>query len=304
MPMLDFTIAGDAFADGAGDDRFLLDLSEQLSSLYGKMVRQGQVFRIRRIQMSIFNPNTPLQDEVMAAAGRVLWFHPTGPRKKAWRSAFKATQVARRGQGAVMTTPNYDFRVGFMDGYESNNGVNNQDGVKWNAWLNADDEPLMLHSSYENQSIFQVYNTYALVGLDEAPRRPGALLSHGFGSPFQKDADAILDPLDYTTADHDGYFLPGAASFDASSQNFQMSFTSLFESNIGATEAANSVSGPATLEGPIDCMCGLLAIHVDTTTVDDSAAQSQDWGVRISVDVESWTPIVSRKSRRRKGRKK
>lgn len=304
MPRLLYSFAGDAFGDGAGDTRFLIDLSRTLSELYGRLIRQGAVFRVKSIQASIYNPNTAAQDEVMAVSGKYLWYHPTSPRKKAWKSAFKATQVARKGQGAVMTAPNYDFRVGFSDGYAGDTGVPLQDGVAWNAWLNADDEPLLLSSGNLGQGVFQVYNDYALVSDDTAPHRPGAVFSHGFGSPFQKDADAIADPLDYTTGDSDGYFTPGQASLQASSALFQCSFTSLYESAIGATEAANSVTTTDTVEGPLDVMCGLIGIHVDMTMVDDDTPQSQDYGLRIAVDVESWSPIVKRKRKNGKSKRK
>ena len=50
-------------------------------------------------------------------------------------------------------------------------------------------------------------------------------------------------------------------------------------------------------------MCGLLGVYIDTTTIDDSLGQTADWGIEVSVEVESWTPIM-KKSRRTKRSKR
>lgn len=124
----------------------------------------------------------------------------------------------------------------------------------------------------------------------------------GFGSPYQKDADALLDVLDYVANDHATYFTKGMASENAQTAPFQCSFTSIFASQVGEDSDANSVTNPSTVRGPIDVLCGLVGVYVDTTTIDDSVTQTQDWGLQISVDVESWSPILKRKKRGRKSR--
>lgn len=298
MVRLEYSFSGDAFADGSGGDKFLIDLSEDLSALYGRLIRQGQVFRIRQIDARIYNPNTTLQDEVMAVSGKYIYFHPTGARKGAWKNAYRATQEARKRIGFKTHTGNYDFRVGFSDGYATDVGVAplfNQQGVKYNAWLDAEDEPLMLINSNDEQSIFGVYNTM----MDQLPA-PVTPSYSGFGSPYQKDADALADVLDFVANDTSGgYFVKGQAALDAQTAPFQCSFTSIYASSVGETSDANSVTNPSHLEGPLDVLCGLIGVYIDTTTIDDSLSQTQDWGLQISVDVEEWSPILKSKKRRR-----
>jgi len=297
MLRLQYYFGGDAFADGAGGDKFLIDLSDEMSQVYGRLIRQGQIFKVSGVDVRIVNPNTVLQDEVMALSGKFLYFHPTGPRKKAWLNAFKATQTARRYFGEQTKSPGYDFRVGLASGYSTDVGAGNE-GVRFNAWLNAADDPLQLTNTVNDRDIFGVYNGSLIEA--EAPRKN---TDGGFGGPFQKDADALLDVLDYVTNDSDPIIEQlGAASDEAQSVPFMVSFTSLYESAAGATEAANSVTNADHIDGPLDVMCGLLGVYIDTTTIDDDLVQSQDWGLEVSIEVESWTPIMkkSRKSKRSK----
>jgi len=59
-------------------------------------------------------------------------------------------------------------------------------------------------------------------------------------------------------------------------------------------------------------MCGLVGVYVDTVAVDDSETENQDYGLEVTLDIESWKPIMGRsktraryakKSKGRKGRK-
>ena len=299
MVRLDYTFGGDAFADGAGGDKFLMDVSEKLSSLYGRLIRQGQIFRIRDISCRIVNPNTLAQDEVMAVSGKYVWYAPTKPRKEAWKNAFQSTMDARKRIGFKTATDNYDFRIGFAEGYSTDVGIGNA-GVKMNAWLDSATKELMMTHSNDEQNIFGVYNSMmAHVEL------PGQLSYSGFGSPYQKDAGAALDVLDFVCNDADPFFVTDQASTEAQTAPFMVSFTSLYESAAGATEDANSVTISDSTGYLGDTMCGLIGVYVDTTTIDDDTPQTQDWALNVSIDVQSWSPILKRKRRRSKrGRRK
>lgn len=295
MPRLQYTFDGDAFADGAGGDKHLIDLSEELSGLYGKLVRQGQIFTVNNVDIRLVNPNTALQDEVMAVSGKLIWYHPTGPRIRAWKTAFRATQNQRKMLGTT-GSEGYDFRVGFAPGYSTDVGAFNT-GVKYNAWLNNAGDPLLLSSPGDSdQDIFGNYNLNR--DSSELPKNPHG----GFGHWAQKDAGAALDELDFVTHE-DGFYVDGSASLAAASLGFQLSFTSLYESALGATEAANSVTNASRmdLDGPV--MLGLIGVYIDTTTIDDDMPQSQDWRIEISVDVEKWSPIFKGRKKSRRSRR-
>jgi len=299
MPRLQYTFGGDAFADGAGGDKFLIDLSEGLSDLYGKMVRQGQIFTIRQIDVRMVNPNTVVQDEVMGVSGKFVWFHPTGPRKKAWANAFRACQRLRgvHGFSGASSPRNYDFRIGLAEGYSTDTGVWS-DGVKFNAWCNSDNDELHLTHGSDEQSIFAVWNKSLMY--NASPYN----YVEGFGTPWASDAAATGDQIDFIVNEYT-YFEQDKASLEAASAPFQLAFSQVFDSaghvvsyDIGST------TSPSHVQGPLSVMCGLLGVYIDTSTVDDSELQTQDWQIEISVDVQSWNPILKGRSRRRrKGRR-
>lgn len=298
MPRLQYDFSGDAFADGSGGDKFLIDLSEGLSNLYGKMVRQGQIFRVRQVDVRCVNPNTLVQDEVMGVSGKLVWFHPTSPRKKAWLGAFRACQKLRGlyGFSSASSPRNYDFRVGLAQGYSTDVGIFGE-GVKFNAWCNSDSDELHLTHGNEWQSIFGVWNK-SLMNISSPYN-----YTEGFGTPFATAADALGDEMDFISQEY-VYFKKDQASLEAASAPFQVAFSQVFDSaghivsyDIGGTTT------PSHIDGPLDVMCGLLGVYVDTTTVDDSETQTQDWRIEVSVDVESWSPIVKRRKSKKSRRK-
>jgi len=294
MPRLEYRFSGDAFADGAGDDNFLIDLSANLSRLYGRLIRQGQIFKINSVDVRIVNPNTPVQDEVMAVSGKLVYFHPTSGRTKAWKTAKSSVMSHRKTMGLKTTRGNYDFRVGLFKGWGSTTDTGILlSGVQHNAWINSSSDYLVLNGGGDTDvDIFGNHNA----NLNTSPGLTNP--TGGFGHWAMKDAASIADELDFMRNEHT-FFTPGEAALFTSSLPFQVSFTSVFASGIGASEAANSVTTSDRASGPLYVMCGLLGVKIDTTTVDDSAAQVADWTLEISVDVESWSPL-QKKSRRKK----
>ena len=302
MPRIQYSLEGDAFADGAGGDKLLLDLSEKLSLIYGNQVRQGQIFTVRQVDVRMYNPNTLTQDEVMGVSGKLVYFAPTKNRKLAWKNAFMTWLQNRQALG--VKTRGADFRVGLSDGYALSTGLNAPDGVKFNAWINDEEQPLMLASNTEEQDIFGNWT----VNHQVTGQTPS---NKSFGHWAQKDALTLADDLDFTSEDTQFYAL-GEASKEAQTVPFQVHFASWFDNG---SAMANPVLGQAAIksfgsgssishiDGPLHVMCGLMGVYVDTTTVDDSEFQVSDWGIEISIDVEKWSPILPKKKPRRKSRK-
>jgi len=290
MVRLDYTFSGDAFADGSGNDKFLIDLSEGLSSLYSRQIRQGQIFTVKAVDMRLKNPGTVGQDEMMACSGSMLYYAPTSFRKKAWAVA-RQVWYSRLKELGIQSSKGADFRVGFSTGYSTDVGIFGE-GVKFNAWLNADDDPLMFTggSNPTEQSIFKNYNDNQTT--ESYPVNPDG----GFGHWAQKDVDALTDQLDFITNENPIY-LRGHASETAQNIPFAASFSNVIASTIGVS---GDVADTQMFQhhGEFDTMCGLIGLSVDTTLVDDTAAQTQEWTLCVSVEVDSWRPMTRRKSRK------
>ncbi len=294
MPTLKFESGSFSnYSDGSGTVRFLCDLSSELSAMYGKLIRQGSVFKINGIQVRLQNPNTLAQDNSLSAAGRIAYYHPTGNRKKAWRNGFSAVQRLRRQHG--LKESGYDFRVALYE-------ISGWDQVDYQAWVKGENDLLVLgnNPSDPERSLFNVHNS----ALDTvtSPRDTG---TSGFGTPY--DTPGIL-PQDVDFHENDnGYFTPGRADIDLQEVGFQVAAAGSFD-DFGSGGDYAGWTNAQQINGPIWAMCGLLGVEVDTTIPDDSETQTQDSEIHLYVDVESWTPIVKkkkgRKSRgRRKGRK-
>lgn len=287
---IDHTVSN--FADGAGNSKFLIDLSKELSGLYGKLIRQGQIFKVNSVHVGIYNPNTTVQDEALSAAGLLCYYHPTGNRKTAWKNAFTAVQRLRQLGG--VKSDGYDFRVGFR-------GNTGWQEVDFGAWVRDEDQPLVLGYDADGQnSIFTVYNDRLMDA--SQPVDPDY---DGFGTPF--DTPGVLaDDLDYTDNDNQ-FYQEGGAAITYQMLPFQAAAAGIYDA--GLLQGGGNISPAWTttnqVAGPIWAMCGLIGVDVTTTIVDDTTTQTQDVGVRVTVDVESWEPIIKRrKSRGRKKRRK
>ena len=47
-------------------------------------------------------------------------------------------------------------------------------------------------------------------------------------------------------------------------------------------------------------MCGLVGVTIDTQIPDDSELQTEDYGIQVTLDIEKWSPIFSRKNQKKK----
>lgn len=273
---------------GATSQKRLIDLSALLSSHYGRLIRQGQIFMIRGVHARIRNPGGTVQDEAMALSGQLEFFQPTANRKRAWASALRAVQLHRRLLGVKQD--NYDFRVGLNEDYGT---------VPFNAWINEEQDPLslartddsMLNNTH-HMGIFNVYNEgktgSRFVTVDEP-----ASSTNGFGTPFVT-AGLTDEDIDFVT-DEDQYFVEGWAHETTESLPFQLQFTSIIDSGVGVDGDAFAVTPSLhiQMDSPIPVMCGLVGVHVDTTLVDDHENPlNMEATLELTIDVERWSPIL------------
>lgn len=289
MPHLDYSFDVDMAADGAMAQRHLIDLSKDLSALYGRLIRQGQTFKVKSIQVALQQPEGALEvsNKAMAVAGDVYYLHPTGPRKKAWKNALTAVTRMRRLMG--IKSNGYDFRVGLR-------GNSGWDTVENQAWIRSEDNALNLGYDADGQnSVFTVYNDRLMDA--SLPVDPDY---NGFGTPFDLPGLGQGD-LDFTANDAT-YYQQGQASVDMSGLRFQTSFSGAYD-DLGSGGDWGAMTNSEVIQGPIWAMCGLLGIDIDTTYVDRSEGQTQNAIIHVSVDVESWTPIVKGGKRGRRSRR-
>jgi len=291
MPRLTWSFIGAANGTGERDEKFLIDVSEKLSEHYGRLVRQSNNFTVKNAYIRVFNPNQTgevYDDEVLAVSGKLVYFEPTKNRSKAWANGFTAWLNNRKALG--IKSRGADFRVGLASDYKTDVGMFT-DGVKYNAWINADDDPLMLTNQNDAQSLFATWNRNLALN-QEGPTNPNG----GFGHWAQKDADAILDELDFVQ-NEEPYYKVGEASPHAAVAPFMLNFSVWFDNGTSDPADFGSATNAQKVDGPLTAMCGLFGVYVDTVTVDDSSTENQDYGIEITLDIEKWRPIMMQSKR-------
>lgn len=279
--------------DGASSQRFLIDIAKELSQRYGKLIRQGQLFKIKNVGVRVYNPNTLTQDNLLTASGRLLFYGPTKNRKDAWKSAFRAVQNLRKSHG--LKSKNYDFRVGLESSFGE---VVNQ------AWVRSESDELYLGGIDDDRNaIFAVHNAQ----LDNTNYSPPDERMNGFGTPY--DVPGLTEgDLDFKEGLYGDspYFIEGAADLTMESIPYSVAHAGSWD-NWDLTGGINDHVGVTNAEN-IDVnamvMCGLIGVTIDTQVPDDSESQTEDYGIQVTIDVEKWTPIFQkRKSKKKKGKK-
>lgn len=299
MARISWYFEGAANGTGERQDKYLCDISEKLSEYYGRLIRQGQTFTIRSIDVRLVNPDQSgeiYDDEVIAVSGMFNYYEPTKNRISAWKNGFQAWLNNRRALG--VKSRGADFRVGLADGYSTDVGAFG-DGVKFNSWINADDDPLMLNNANDHQSLFRTWNENVASQALLQPTNPNG----GFGHWAQKDADALLDELDFVTNEN-YYYTEDQASTTSQRLPFMLNFSAWFDNGTSDPEDFGSVSNAEHIAGPHRVMCGVVGVYIDTVAVDDSESENQDYGIEISMDIEKWTPLLPRRSKKSKKAKK
>jgi hypothetical protein len=213
---------------------------------------------------------------------------------KAWQNAFRSWLANRKLLG--VKSQYADFRVGFSENYSTDVGMFNE-GVKWNAWIKDEEDPLMLtYNADSQQSIFRVWNENQIDAAQ--PHHP----TESFGTWIDPNPSADMDELDFVT-NQNSYYAQNEASETAQVAPFMVNFSAWFDNGTSDPADYGSATNVQKVEGPINAMCGLIGIYVDTVTVDDSESENQDIGIEVVLDVERWTSIWSALKPRRKSRK-
>lgn len=274
--------------DGSSTQKFLIDIAKELSQRYGKLIRQGQLFKIKSAGVRVYNPNTLVQDNLLSASGRLLFYSPTKHRKDAWKSAFRAVQNLRKTHG--LKSKNYDFRVGLESSFGE---VVNQ------AWIRDEDETLNLGGIDDDQNaIFSVHNAQ----LDNTNASPPDERMNGFGTPYDVVGINALADLDFKEGLYGDspYFVMGAADQTMDSVPYSVAHAGAFDNS--GIEDYGAVTNAENIIVDSMAMCGLVGVTIDTQIPDDSELQTEDYGIQVTLDIEKWTPIFQRRNKK-KGKK-
>ena len=264
------------YGDGSGNLVTTFDLSAAMSEYYGRKISQGQVFKVRNVNLRLRNPNTLVQDNALSAAGGIAYVAPTGPRKRAWKNARSAVRRLRRMAG--LTGKDYDFRVGLHPTWGE---------VVGQAWVRSESNTLNLLGDETDQNcIFSVWNA------KNQPALPVDPDLNGFGFPFDTPWALGTGDMDFKEGlgGDAAYFTENRASQQTDNIEFQLGFAGGYD-DAGSGGDWGAITNAESIDGEFNVMCGLMALTIDTTIPDDSELQTQDYEVVVTLDVEEWSPI-------------
>lgn len=275
-------------SDGeSSEGKKIIDISRELSAYYGKLVRQGMIFKCSNFTFTLKQDDTLVNNEVGGAiAGRLVYYEPTKYRKLAWKYAFKECQRHRKHEGKP--TGNYDFRVNLDDGYLSGQAIAN------NAWIKADNYPLVLGGGVAGETgIFKTWNHNADKMRNSAGQPQNFM---DFGSPVQFIDSSSGGDRDFFVNDTE-YFMQNNASEQPQTLPFMAGFMNrIDEALTDAGPSASTWGSVYTFD--VNAMCGLIGVVFDSTAI-DATTLNDDISLLVSFDVEKWTPISPRRKARR-----
>lgn len=295
-------------------DPQLVDISKILTQRMGRLIRQGHVFRVSRINVSLINGSGNSFDFGAQARGTIRWFSPTAGRANAWRYAL-AQHVKARNSAQAPRTGDYDFRVTLSAGASAATPA-----VAANAWFSDPDAfvGLIGHELYNpdgqtrtvSRGIFNTHNS-RLQGMGKASVGDMAaddIPTATFGGPHIIDQDDDLDPNDGSNnlvMNESDYYMVGQAHEGFDTIRWLAGTTAYTE-----PPHANHQVSIFEWDTPVDVMCGLMSVDIENMNRDAQTLIQGELNDRfylqVTLAVEGWTPLVrkrKRKSSKRKTRK-
>ena len=181
-----------ATGDGDVTNRFgIIDCAAILSSMYGRNIRQGNVFKLVGFDVSPVAREDGQHEGVSMGSGTIEFMRPTKNRIQAWKNGLKTALELRKsgGLGVGGRRGQYDFRVGLRPAFGT---VSNQ------AAFVDDDEIYLTHDDAQ-RGLFPNYNSVNETSLDAEPdvtSYDSFGLKHAYSDELVGDEDVNVEATD------------------------------------------------------------------------------------------------------------
>lgn len=293
-------------------DPQLVDISKLLTKRMGRLIRQGHVFRVSRINVSLINGSGNTFDFGAQARGSIRWFSPTAGRANAWRYAFQQHQQARK-LAMAPRTGDYDFRVTL-----SAEGNAPTPAVHANAWFSDPGAYVGLigHEQWNpdgqtrtvSRGVFNTHNS-RLQGMGKTSVGDMAaddIPTSTFGGPSRIDEDDDLDINDGSNnlvMNESDFYTVGEANEDYDLIRWMAGTTAYTE-----PPHANHQVSIFEWDTPIDVMCGLMSVDIENMNRDAQTILqgelNDQFFLQVTLAVEGWKPLVTRRKKSGKGKRR
>lgn len=267
------------FVFDGDNDLGQIDLSLALTEQLQRMVRQGNMFKVVGIDMTLTDYGGG--DAGGQVSGWLDYYAPTRGRCEAYRDAFAALRNAMKLQGINMSDNKFfDFRASFADNsnYVSSNQLINLTTLDSSAPLALANGPSV------TSDIFRVHND------NVAPTETVATATFptGFNTMGVQNS-----PTNFVINEADsGYYgNENWASPNYESIPFQLSFTP------GSTDVSVSFSWKPDPSLYLAIMCGLIQIRIDELDLDSGTSALT---LTTAVHVAGWKSIMGNPDKKKK----
>ncbi len=260
-----------------------LELSRQLQ----RMVRQGNMFKVVGIDMTLTNDSPGQGGQV---SGKIRYFAPTRGRCAAYRAAFAAMRNAMEQQGITNLSDNaqYDFRVKINDegGAAASLAMANQ------ATLDGTNGLCLVNSAVPTASVFDVHNRM-VAPITDPTTPPGDLFAAGYNTlgVQASPTDFVLNDSIQFTGNHE------SASTEMEFIPFTLSFTP------GSTDITTNFQWRPDPALYLAIMTGQFQIIFENVDLDSGASLLE---LQVAIMISGWKSIMgnpdkkSRRSRKKK----
>jgi len=257
------TVSDSHTVSGQGQ-RFLTDLSGELSLQLQRRIRQGQYYKTVGFDLNLRpHPTTPTAGGIVS--GKIKYYLPTKGRCAAYRNAFNTMMSIFKDQGInIRQDKRYDFRVAF------DNTANYVNGAQFINVSSIDGTNQLDMTSQNDNDIFQVYNQ-SVVPINNAT----PVNSTGFGA-YGSTSDYILN---------DGATQFGNPDY-ASQQHEVLNFTVSYDGSNKIGDTLQLRADPALY---IAILAGQFEILIDAVDFETGATQLI---LDVNTHVAGWKSII------------
>jgi len=283
------TISNDPAAQNIVKGERAMYLDMLLSEYYGKMVRQGQSFKIQGIQASLRPDPQSAGIDIGLSAEVTLDYVPTTKHARfAWNQVFKGWRNQKKLQQAVGTQIRYDD---MEFGWDLNEGVDRaRTSIIYGAGLDDNAQEKLVLTGASQATAGTTIGCYSLQDYYNSAYQTPDPSRNPFTNTDIKEAKWGNTPFPEIQTLH--------CTATSSAQWFEGA------SGLNIHQGAITTGDVQELSVPVQSLCGVLQVGAYIMPDDTAGQIEDDFILTVTVFVSSWKPLIfKRRSKRRYSRR-
>tara|TARA_Y100000588_G_C14200492_1_gene902254 strand:- start:181 stop:1122 length:942 start_codon:yes stop_codon:yes gene_type:complete len=278
-------ISNDPAEQNIPQGRRAMYLDMLLSEYYGKMIRQGQSFKIQGIQASLRpDPESAGIDIGLSAEVTIDYVPTTKHSRFAWNQVYNGWRQQKKLQQAVGTQIRYDD---LEFGWDADEGVDRaRTSIIYGSGLDDTSQEKLVLVGTSQQTAGTTIGQYSLKDYYNSSYQTPDPSRNPFTNTDIKEAKWGATPFPETQTLH--------CTATSSAQWFEGA------SGLNIHQGAITMGDIQELSVPVQSLCGVLQVGAYTMPDDTAGQVEDDFILTVTVFVSSWKPLVFKKKSRSK----